>query len=364
MRSVSTVASLAFATTLVPRPAEAAPVLEHDPIFAAIEDYLKAEAESARLQDAEDKRPAARGQSAEMRAASDEVVAARLRLAQTAPTTLTGLAAYGRFLDHQSSVVFGEGFFDDQMNDKAEPLAFFASLNRSLGSLLRLSGELGGDGDAELLRLGVSLDVAIAAAEIARRDLNAAEAEYDTRKPVRSDSLLWRDGDRFFAMHFCLVDGYYMAGDVEALRQQQARGWRGHFPPASSALGKKLNAEDWPRRARERAAEIIGAWDEWIAAMEELALTLGTARLDAKYDARILELDLLWKRTANIRATTIAGLAVKARVAQFHRRRSGAPQAEDFADDGHEIGCNICDDLAELTADNRRECFAGASATA
>jgi hypothetical protein len=205
-------------------------------------------------------------------------------------------------------------------------------------------------GDAELFRLGASLDVAIDAAEIARCDLNAAEAEYDAGKPARSDALLWREGDQFFAMHFRLVDGYYMAGDVEALRQQQARGWRGHFPPASSALGKKLNADDWPRRARERAAEIVGAWDEWIAATEELAQTLGTARLDAEYDARLLELDQMWERIAGIRATTIAGLAVKARLAQFHRCRSRGAADEDFANDGHEIGCNICDDLAELAA--------------
>lgn len=344
-----TVASVVSASVLAPsivsasfaEPATSAP----DPIFAAIERYQRSAAESDRLCDLADA-----GEVVDCEACTGEVLASRLNLASTAPTTLLGLAAYARFLDHQSSVVFGEGFFDEELNDRAEQLAFFASLNRSLAGLQRAAADLTAAGDAELLRLGASLDVAIDAAEIARRDLNAAEAEYDAAKPARGDALRWREGDLFFAMHFRLIDGYYTAGDVEALRQQQDRGWRGHFPPASSALGKKLNAEDWPRRARERAAEIIAAWDERTAATDQLAAALVTLRLEAEYDERLAELDRLWQSIANIRATTIEGLAVKARLAQFHRRRSGEPQAEDFVNDGHEIGCNICDDLAELTA--------------
>jgi hypothetical protein len=242
MRTVASVASVSVLAPSIVSASLAEPAAPSlDPIFAAIERYERAFAEFNRLGALDEA-----GEVVDFGANTREVLASRLNLASTAPATLSGLAAYARFLDHQSSVVFGEGFFDDQVNDKAEPLAFFASLNRSLGSLLRISGEPRGDGDAELLRLGVQLDAAIATAETARRAAHAAD----------------------------------------------------------------------------------------------------DAGLDLAYDQALGDLDRLWKPISRLRATTVEGLAVKARLAQFHRHRS----REEFCSDDHEIGGNICDDLAELSA--------------
>ena len=57
----------------------------------------------------------------------------RALLAETAPTTLPGLAAYVSFLRHQSVDVLETFFFDEGGN---EQLAFIESLDRSLASIV------------------------------------------------------------------------------------------------------------------------------------------------------------------------------------------------------------------------------------
>jgi hypothetical protein len=344
--SVASVASVSIlapsiVSASVAEPAASAP----DPIFAAIERYQRASAGSDRLCDLADA-----GEVVDCEASTEEILASRLNLASTAPTTLLGLAAYARFLDHQSSVVFGEGFFDEELNGRAEQHAFFASLNRSLAGLQRAAADFTADGDAELLQLGASLDLAIGAAEIARRDLNAAEAKHEAHKPLPSDAMRRRDGDEIFPIQFDLVDGFYTSADIGKLRRRQAKGWENFFDAVPRRMRGMFNAEDWMRRARERADEIIGAADAYTAARREQATSLGLARLDTQYDARLDDLDRLWQSIANIRATTIEGLAVKARLAQFHLNRGRGLAPLEFAGDDHEIGCNICDDLVELTA--------------
>jgi hypothetical protein len=95
-----------------------------DPILAAIERYERAEADCDRISESDEAR---------LEAASEESVRARCALAETAPTTLEGLAAFARFLDRQSSVVLKDAFFCDD----AEHLAFYANLNRSLSAITR-----------------------------------------------------------------------------------------------------------------------------------------------------------------------------------------------------------------------------------
>jgi hypothetical protein len=92
---------------------------QSDPIFAAIERYECADAECLRIPDEDEARLAS---------AFEESRRARCALAETAPTTLDGLAALARFLDQQSSTVLETAFFD---NDR-EHLAFYANLNLSL----------------------------------------------------------------------------------------------------------------------------------------------------------------------------------------------------------------------------------------
>jgi hypothetical protein len=99
--------------------------MKRDPIFAAMERYLRAE----------------------KRADGDRV--ARERLAETAPTTLDGLAAFAHFLNHQSSVILKDAFFD---NDR-EHLAFYASLDRALAHCPRQPIEDQDDGCASRTRV-------------------------------------------------------------------------------------------------------------------------------------------------------------------------------------------------------------------
>jgi hypothetical protein len=328
MRTVASVASISIVAPSIAASSVAEPPAARDPIFAAMERWELAEAAFH----------AADEESDLADELGDEAVAARVALASTRPTTFTGLAAYLRFLSSQSGVL-GTFFFDDQY----ESMAFVKSLDRALAALMRVPADPA-TGDAELLMLGASLDVAIAAAASASRDIDAAEAQYEAHI-VPGDALRFRKGDELFPMRFTIVDGYFEGSDVEALRKAQAIGWQAYFVAAPEAF---------ERRLRDRAGEIIAAYDAWTAAAEAKIEELGIERLDAEYDARLGEVDRLWKRIANIRATTVEGLAVKARVARFHRARCRASeQPEDmFASDDHAIGCNICDDLAELMADN------------
>ena len=111
---------------------------KRDPIFAAIDRCLKADARFLRKAEEDDLRPkgAVRSKAdvrseADVRSKAAAAVCARRALAKTVPTTLEGLAAFARFLDHQSSSVLEGAFFDDD----GEHLAFYASLNRSLSAL-------------------------------------------------------------------------------------------------------------------------------------------------------------------------------------------------------------------------------------
>ena len=96
-----------------------------DPIFEAMERYPRAEAKIEAIPDDEE--------NTRLGAALAESARARLGLAETAPTTLRGLAAFARFLSHQSKVVLDDAFFD---NDD-EHMAFYASLDRSLAAIIR-----------------------------------------------------------------------------------------------------------------------------------------------------------------------------------------------------------------------------------
>jgi hypothetical protein len=330
MRTVASVASMSIVGPSIAAAGGGEPPAGPDPIFAAMERCIRAEA--AYLATDEDV-------SDEL---SDDTVAAREALARTRPTTFTGLAAYLRFLSHQSREVLGTFFFD---NDR-ENTAFIENLDHAVAALLRGPGDPAAGGDAELLRLGASLDVAIAAAATTRRDLDAAEAEYEAHPVVRSDALRLREGDERFPIPINTIDGFYcLATDVDRLRLEQARGWQRFY-----AWPDAPNVFDEARFLSQRAGEIITAYDEWITACEAHDAEFDTERLDAEYDAKIEELDRLWKCIANIRATTVEGLAVKARLARYHRGRNCGDEPEMFASEDHEIGINICDDLAELTA--------------
>jgi hypothetical protein len=92
-----------------------------DPIIVAMRRYLLAEQKIAELPGEEEQTP-------RMDAAINESANARRDLAATVPTTLNGLAAFARFIDHQSRAI-NDAFFDDDR----EHLAFYASLNQSLG---------------------------------------------------------------------------------------------------------------------------------------------------------------------------------------------------------------------------------------
>jgi hypothetical protein len=97
-----------------------------DPIFAAMEWYLASEAKIDALPDDGDERL--------LQAALAESTRGRRALAETVPTTLAGLAAFARFLEHQSRVVLDGAFFVDDR----EHLAFYGSLARSLEAIAGL----------------------------------------------------------------------------------------------------------------------------------------------------------------------------------------------------------------------------------
>ncbi len=108
-----------------------------DPIFAALERWQKIEIECHRLLDEES--DGGINQSPRAAAAVEAIWEERLRLAETAPTTLAGLAAYVRFLHHQSAVVLETSFFESE-GEHDEQLAFFESLDRSVASIAAAHG--------------------------------------------------------------------------------------------------------------------------------------------------------------------------------------------------------------------------------
>ncbi len=125
------VAGVAFVTSAAALPAIAAVQSSDtaDPIFAAIERWQRTRTEIDRFDAKND------SESPDAEAAVSAVWEARLLLAETAPTTLAGLAAYVSFLRCQS-VDELETFFFDESGEHDEQLAFIESLDRSLASIV------------------------------------------------------------------------------------------------------------------------------------------------------------------------------------------------------------------------------------
>lgn len=97
---------------------------------------------------------------------------------------------------------------------------------------------------------------------------------------------------------------------------------------------------------RETTAHVDAALLEIAPLLEsKIAAFWATAEGEAAYDGAMADLDTLWLRVKRMQARTFDGLRVKARLAQFHRDRCGGFVREGFADDDHEIGCNLIDDL-------------------
>jgi hypothetical protein len=126
------------ATSTVVLPAIAAPVLEPDPIFGAIEAYtLNDAAFLARCYYEEDLE--GRGtklvpapddsRTPEMVALVDAGIAARIALTETVPTTLAGLLAVLRFVREQSQGIF---LFDSD----EESTSFVASLEQAVLAMM------------------------------------------------------------------------------------------------------------------------------------------------------------------------------------------------------------------------------------
>ena len=131
MRTSSAVASVASAA--VAAPSIAAPIDNSaglvDPVIVAIERCIAAERASDSVVGDFD--------SPEDDLLCDECLAARRALAETVPTTLAGLGALARFLNHQSNdVLAGNSFFEMD-----EAPAFFASLDQAVTAIAAAYGE-------------------------------------------------------------------------------------------------------------------------------------------------------------------------------------------------------------------------------
>jgi hypothetical protein len=126
------------AAAAVALPAVAVPVLEPDPIFAAIEAYKRNDAACFARAQYEDefeergiKLPRADDdhRTPEMAALVDANIAARMAIAETPPTTPAGLMAFTAFLREQSKLD-GVFFFEDN-----EVETFLASLDTAVRSM-------------------------------------------------------------------------------------------------------------------------------------------------------------------------------------------------------------------------------------
>jgi hypothetical protein len=113
-----------------------------DPIFCAMQRYLQAEARVDAIPDQEEDEL--------LPPVLAESTRARRALAETVPLTLAGLAAFARFLEHQSRVVLDSAFFIDDR----EHLAFYATLAHSLEMIMRAAAVASAsvDGDRQHAR--------------------------------------------------------------------------------------------------------------------------------------------------------------------------------------------------------------------
>jgi hypothetical protein len=111
-----------------------------DPIFAALDRWRKVETECDRLLNEES--DGGINQSPAAEAAVRTVWQERMLLAETASTTLAGLAAYVSFLRRRSVDELEIFFFEDGDGEYNEQLAFIESLDRSLASITATHGEI------------------------------------------------------------------------------------------------------------------------------------------------------------------------------------------------------------------------------
>jgi hypothetical protein len=144
------------------------------------------------------------------------------------------------------------------------------------------------------------------------------------------------------------------AGEAPAFYQQEEierfRTWSSAYenPRSEGVPIPQLTA-----RGRKRLSEIIAAWDRWTGKKRQLSAALGLDALSERLNGlseRTAELDA---QIAAMRATTIEGLKLKARIVEWERR--GHEYAADETD-GVEMLVSIVRDLlpdGALPADRR-----------
>jgi hypothetical protein len=128
-------------------------------------------------------------------------------------------------------------------------------------------------------------------------------------------------------------------------------------------LGEKIAAVSAAREAEDRAiatfkaqkprrprsASAIAAWCKACDELKERErLELG--RLGDAHEAALDALDSIWGEIAVIRATSIAGLRVKARLAQFHLEQAGDPEWDAECYDVGRVGLNLIKDVLAAPA--------------
>lgn len=158
--------------------------------------------------------------------------------------------------------------------------------------------------DAELLELGrqhaeadAQYDALDARCEAAYLTAEAAyPAAPEVLRPKSSDGIAHFDAARL------LSDGFYNA---EGIRRWRAYGTGGPYI--------------WPLAARERfearRAQVLAAWDEWVAAKEVARAAAGVPELEEQLDALGYKVTALEDRIFEFRAKTLAGYRLKARLA-------------------------------------------------
>jgi hypothetical protein len=85
---------------------------------------------------------------------------------------------------------------------------------------------------------------------------------------------------------------------------------------------------------RARAKEVVAAYDEWVAALEQTKAASGAQAIEqAFHEAIDVEDAALWDVTATP-ANTLAGVVAKARAAQRHLHKSGEATFDGMIEDG------------------------------
>lgn len=264
---------------------------------------------------------------------SDKLVRAEAALMRTVPSSLGGLIAMIAFLEEWTR---GDtSWTGPHLNGLLANLsACIRGLAGASGAVTRVSP------DIELLNIGPELDAAIVAAEAAWRRLRDAEDRSEkiadkVRRPLRCTptrrSLLAPyvpplDSNEYFLDN----DGCFGYPLVEVLRRRCVYGL--------------------PLRVKNEMRRIIAAWDEYTAALARARADLECERLDGECEAALDRVEDLWKRVGPLRAHTLEGLRVKARLALFYRNRGSRSPDDGFVDGEHEVGCCLIDDLLAVEA--------------